>query len=65
MNWNFDTEIDGMKQILDVLDDAAIKALRSYMESGTADLKIAEKRIHKVRRAITRAIAELEDLSSG
>lgn len=65
MAWNFETEIDSMRQILEVLDDSAIKALRGFMESGTEDLKIAEKRIHKVRRALMRAIAELEDLALG
>ncbi len=56
----FITQVESLKTVLDQLDELAMSALREYMSSGDAKDREMEKRIHRARRAIVKAIAELD-----
>lgn len=57
---NFEYEIESLKSVLDRLDDVAMVSLRSFIENKDPYFKNLEKRIHRARRAILKAISELE-----
>jgi hypothetical protein len=57
---DFSEEVENLKQILERLDDRAISALREYISSSDTREKEMERKIHRARRAITKAIFELD-----
>lgn len=57
---NFEPEIESLKAVLDRLDDAAMSSLRSFIVEKDPSFRALEKRIHRARRAVARAISELE-----
>lgn len=58
-------EIDELGRILEGLDDLAIQALREYMDNGSPQAKYREKALHRVRRYLGKAIAELNSIEQG
>lgn len=61
---DFSSEVESLKQVLERLDDSAMSALRGYISSNDPGDKEMEKRIHRARRAITKAILELDGSAS-
>jgi DNA replication initiation complex subunit (GINS family) len=57
---DFYEEVESLKQVLERLDDRAISALREYISSSDPGEKEMERKIHRARRAITKAIFELD-----
>lgn len=56
---DFDDEVESLKSVLERLDDFAMDALQGFIDSGDSSLKDREKRIHRARRAVAKAISEL------
>ncbi|TAN20415.1 MAG: hypothetical protein EPN30_10265 [Actinomycetota bacterium] len=56
---DFSPEVEALKGVLERLDYLAMDALREFMASNDQRDKDTEKRIHKARRAIIKAISEL------
>lgn len=59
---NFESEIESLKLVLNRLDDAAMASLRSFIEEKDPSFRSLEKRIHRARRGLIRAIGELEGM---
>ena len=57
---DFSEEVENLKQVLERLDDRAISSLREYISSSDPEEKEMEKKIHRARRAIARAIFALD-----
>lgn len=56
----FESEIESLKAVLDRLDEAAMSSLRSFIETKEPSFRTLEKRIHRARRAVARAVSELD-----
>jgi hypothetical protein len=57
---NFETEIESLNVVLDRLDEAAMSSLRRFIETKDPSFRTLEKRIHRARRSVARAVSELE-----
>lgn len=60
----FGEEVESLKSILEKLDDGAIEALQQFIDCGDPALRDREKRIHRARRAVAKAITELSSPQS-
>lgn len=59
MNLDFEEEIESLQRVLERLDEIALDTLRELIHEGDSGLKEFEKRVHRARRALSRAITEL------
>lgn len=57
---NFSSELEVLRGVLERLDDMAMDQLREFMSSQNPKDREMEKRIHRARRAIMKAIGELD-----
>ncbi len=57
---DFSGETEVLRGVLERLDDMAMDALREFISSENSQHKEIEKRIHRARRAIMKAIGELD-----
>ncbi|MDA8080803.1 MAG: hypothetical protein M0Z96_04215 [Actinomycetota bacterium] len=57
---DFSKEVESLRQIMERLDDLAMEALREYISSKDPLDRELEKRVHRARRAVAKAIGELE-----
>lgn len=57
-------ELANLRKVLERLDDVAMEALSEFIASRDPGDREAEKRIHRARRALAKAIAELDSTSS-
>lgn len=64
MNIDFEAEIESIQQVLERLDEVAIDTLREFLNEGDPNLKDLEKKIHRARRALSKAINELSRTSA-
>lgn len=53
-------EVETLRQIMERLDDLAMEALGEYISSKDPLDREMEKRVHRARRAVAKAIGELE-----
>ncbi len=61
---DFSSEIGQLKSVLDELEDRAMHALQDFMASGNDMERQLEKRVHRARHAIAKAIKELDSSAS-
>ncbi len=61
---DFSSEAEVLRGVLERLDDMAMDALREFMSTENHEHKEIEKRIHRARRAIMKAIGELDGAST-
>ncbi len=57
---DFSIEVESLRQIMERLDDLAMEALQEYISSKDPLDREMEKRVHRARRAVAKAIGELE-----
>ena len=57
---NFSSELDALRDVLERLDYMAMDKLREFMASQDPKDREMEKRIHRARRAIMKAIGVLD-----
>lgn len=57
---DFSIEVETLRQIMERLDDLAMDVLQEYISSEDPLDREMEKRVHRARRAVAKAIGELE-----
>ncbi len=57
---DFSIEVEALRQVLERLDDLAMEVLQEYISGEDPLDREMEKRVHRARRAVSKAISELD-----